>query len=318
MTRRTLLAATLGTGAALALPGPSSSAAAVAARFGAYVPDPFWDWAGWPAQLNAFTSQVGRAPSILHWFCAWGGEQPFPAATARKAAARGALPLITWEPWNWSLGATQANYRLAKITAGTFDAYVRTFALAAKAYAAPVYLRFAPEMNGDWNPWSEKVNGNHAGDFVRAWNHVRSIFVSIGATNVRWVWTPIVNYNGSTPLAGLFPGDGAVDLVGVDGYNWGTLRSTSTWQTYSQIFSASLSQIRSLSGKPIWLAEVGCTERGGDKAAWVTDMFARVAVDSRIAALVWFNANKETDWRVSSSAASLRAFRTSLATLNYR
>ena len=326
-TRRTLLAASLGATAAAVLDPLSAGAAvppadgartALLARFGAYVPDPYWDWTGWPAALNAFEARLGRAPSVLHWFCAWGGEQPFSAATARKIVNRGALPLLTWEPWDWSLGATQSKYRLAQITAGAFDAYIRTFATAVKGFASPLYLRFAPEMNGDWNPWSEKVNGNKAGDYVRAWNHVRAVFTSVGATNARWVWTPIVSYSGSTPLAGLFPGNSAVDAVGVDGYNWGTTKPTHGWQTYTQIFGPTLTQLRTLSTKPIWLAEIGCTEHGGSKATWVRDMFNRVAADTRIEALVWFNANKETDWRINSSATSLTAFQQSLATLDFR
>jgi hypothetical protein len=33
----------------------------------------------------------------------------------------------------------------------------------------------------------------------------------------------------------------------------------------------------------------------------------------KVRAVVWFHANKETDWRVNSSAASLSAFRSILA-----
>ena len=281
--------------------------------FGAYVPDPYWDWKGWPAQLDAYTARVGRAPSILHWFAAWGGQPAYPAATTRLVRARGAAPLMTWEPWDWAKGAAQPDYRLSRITAGAFDGYLRTFAAQVKAEGGVLYLRFAPEMNGDWNPWSEKVNGNRPGDYVKAWTHVRSVFAAAGATNVRWVWTPIINHYGSTPLPGLFPGATQVDLVGLDGYNWGTTTATSTWQSYTEIFASSLTQVRSLCTKPLWLAEVGCTEQGGNKAAWVDDMFARVKADARVSALVWFNANKETDWRVNSSSASLRAFKRGLA-----
>ncbi|MEV4613499.1 hypothetical protein AB0K43_12985 [Kitasatospora sp. NPDC049258] len=42
-------------------------------------------------------------------------------------------------------------------------------------------------------------------------------------------------------------------------------------------------------------------------------MLAAIAGDSRISALVWFNADKETDWRVWSSPAALSAFQTGIA-----
>lgn len=337
-TRRAVLSAALGSAAAgLLAPGtasadrivrpgaggPTRSILPVAERparrtisggrrrvaFGAYVPDPYWDFAGWPADLAAFTRRAGQAPSIVHWFSAWGGEQDFPAQTAAYVASSGAIPLLTWEPWDWSGGgAAQPDYRLSRITAGAFDPYVRRFAQQAKAFGKPVYLRFAPEMNGDWNPWSEQVNGNRPGDFVKAWKHVRSVFASVGATNVRWVWTPIVEYGGSTPLKGLYPGDASVDVVGLDGYNWGSTKPNIGWKSFSQVFGPSLTAVRSLSRKPLWIAEIGCTEQGGSKAAWVDDMFATVAADSRVDALVWFDADKETDWRINSSSSSLAAF----------
>ena len=51
-------------------------------------------------------------------------------------------------------------------------------------------------------------------------------------------------------------------------------------------------------------------ERGGDKAAWIEDMGDKLARRfPKVRAVVWFHANKETDWRVNSSAASLSAFR---------
>lgn len=299
-------------------PRRPSAAATRTVLSGAYVPDPYWDPRGWPQAVDAFSARIGSPPRILHWFVMWGQEQPFPATTARMVRARGQIPLITWEPWDWSAGATQPLYRLERIAAGTFDAYLIRFAEQAKAFGSPVYLRFAPEMNGDWNPWSELVNGNRPGDYVRAWTHVRSIFTAVGATNVKWVWTPIVQYPGSTPLARVFPGDAATDVVGLDGYNWGSTKPYLGWQSFGQVFGPSLSAVRALSRRPLWIAEVGCTEAGGNKAAWVDDMFATVARDTRIGALVWFNANKETDWRINSSATAMAAFQRGLSSNLFR
>lgn len=317
LTRRCLVAGALGGVAAGLLTDPAQAAASVPAPrsvlSGAYVPDPFWDPTGWPEALDAYAARTGRRPKIVQWFVQWGDRSPFPATTARYLRSRGQIPLVTWEPWNWSAGASQPGYRLRRITAGAFDGYVRRFAQQAKAYGGPVYLRFAPEMNGDWNPWSELVNGNRPGDYVRAWKHVRAIFTAVGARNVRWVWTPIVQYPGSTPLARVFPGDRFTDVVGLDGYNWGSTKPYLGWQSFAQVFGPSLTAVRALSRRPLWIAEVGCTEAGGNKAAWVDDMFAAVARDSRISALVWFNANKETDWRVNSSPATMTAFQRGLS-----
>src|SRR6478752_5882000 len=128
ISRRAALAAALGGTAGALLAAPQQAEASSTMSFGAYVPDPYWDWKGWPAQLDAYTARVGRAPSILHWFAAWGGQPAYPAATTRLVRARGAIPLMTWEPWDWTKGAAQPDYRLSRITGGAFDAYLRTFA----------------------------------------------------------------------------------------------------------------------------------------------------------------------------------------------
>jgi hypothetical protein len=59
------------------------------------------------------------------------------------------------------------------------------------------------------------------------------------------------------------------------------------------------------------IAEVASTELGGDKAAWMTqglltDLPARFP---RVHMVIWFDENKETDWRVDSSATSLASYR---------
>ena len=60
------------------------------------------------------------------------------------------------------------------------------------------------------------------------------------------------------------------------------------------------------------LAEVGCANRGGDKASWMRDALLD-AVPNRypaIRAVVWFNQNRpdHADWRVDSSPEALRAW----------
>jgi beta-mannanase len=163
-------------------------------------------------------------------------------------------------------------------------------------------------MNGNWNPWSEGVNGNVAGQFVAAWRHVHALFVAAGASNVVWMWNPMIDFAGSTPLAGLYPGDAYVDVVGLDGYNWGTSQTWSHWQSPSQIFSATVATVRKLTTRPIVLCEVASSEVGGNKATWITGFFSYLKKTPAITGFVWFEFDKETDWRVESSAASLAAF----------
>lgn len=238
--------------------------------------------------------------------------QPFPQAAAEDATARGAVLLVSWEPWNSAIGgARQSSYALTRIAAGSFDRYIATFAQAAAAAGEPVFVRWAPEMNGDWLPWSPGVNGNSAGDYIAAWRHVVDVSRAVGATNIRWVFNPIVSYEGSHPLASLYPGTEYVDWIALDGHNWGHLKARG-WQSFTDIFTMGLSELTTVAPcKPLAITEIGSVP-GSGKPAWITESMAQAqAVGARM--LVWFNYNKESDWRLDSDPASTLAARNSLA-----
>jgi hypothetical protein len=57
------------------------------------------------------------------------------------------------------------------------------------------------------------------------------------------------------------------------------------------------------------IPETACAEVGGDKAAWINALLPTLRQSfPAIKALVWFHMNKETDWRVDSSAGAKDAF----------
>lgn len=265
-------------------------------------------------ELDALVSSAGRAPDEVMWFVAWSLGSPFPAEDARRVAQRGAVPVITWEPWDPARGTDQPTYAMRQVAAGRHDAYVRSWARAAARYGGPVVIRFAHEMNGSWYPWSVGVNGNTGADHAAAWNRVRGMFRSAGATQVRFRWNPNVPYAGSTPMAAAWPGDAAVDEVALDGYNWGTLLPGSTWTSFADLVGPGLAELGALTGRRVHVGETASTEVGGDKAAWIRGMFATVASDPRIAGVTWFEHRKETDWRTVSSESAAAAFREGLAT----
>jgi hypothetical protein len=105
-----------------------------------------------------------------------------------------------------------------------------------------------------------------------------------------------------------------VEWLALDGYNWGRSQRLSRWRSFDAIFAESYARITALApGAPLMLAEVGCAERGGDKAAWIRGAFES-AIPQRypaLGAVVWFNANPRghADWRVESSPRSLEAWR---------
>ena len=283
------------------------------ALFGASTPGFPWD----STEMSLFVEAAGKRPRLITTFHGWAYEG-FPTTAVKAAAAAGALPVLTWNPWDYRNGVDQPAYSLRRIIEGHFDAYIRQFAREARAWRRAIFLRFAAEMNGDWLPWAEGVNGNRAGEYVRAWRRAHRIFENVGATNVAWIWSPNVIYAGSTPLRRLYPGDAYVDWVGVDGYNWGTVRPSSRWKSFREVFGPTLTTLRRITRKPIMLAEVASTEVGGSKSRWIGGFFAGLRSRPYIRAFVWFNHEKETDWRIQSSDSAESAFSVGVANRRYR
>ena len=308
-----MFTAALGVGAASVVAPPraaaavaTSSASAPTGRVYGLAVD---GWPGTTTYLNQLNRKLGRTPDQLTYYAAWATVANFPFSYPGGNVVQPVVELV-WEPWDPARGTAQPAYSLAAIARGDHDAYLNRWAGQIKAYRLPVVIRFAHEMNGDWYPWAAAANGNAPGDFAAAWQHVVSVFDDAGVTNVTWTWAPNISYYGSYPLAGLYPGDEYVDRLGVDGYNWGASRPESQWRGVDAVFGPTVAELRSLGhGKPIFITETACTELGGNKAAWIRDLWAWLAAHPEVRGLTWFSFNKETDWRIDSSKASLAAFK---------
>lgn len=264
--------------------------------FGAYTYGGVW---GGMVPIYDLELALGQRLDIVHWFMSWNND--FDASLLEQASQHGRLPLIAWE---------STSQRVEDIAAGQYDDYIRSWAEGVREFNSPVYLRPFPEMNGDWTPW----NGNPA-ELVVAWQRIVDIFRLYGATNVKWVWSPNITDEPRTQdnrMELYYPGEDYVDILALDGYNWGDTRSWSSWASFEQVFAAPYARIAALGAQPIWIAEVASAESGGDKAEWVREMFATTRFP-RLEAVVWFNEDKETDWRIHSSDSVLMAFREQLA-----
>lgn len=273
--------------------------------FGAWEPGPL-------EAVDALERSVGRTLDIVHWYQGWGAEvQAFDQQRAMATVSRNALPLVTWEPWDYRQGREQPHFRLRNIQEGRFDPFLRTWARALREFGRPIWLRFAHEMNGRSYPWSVGINQNGAADYVAAWRQVVGIMREEGAANVSFVWSPIVPSYDSAPLAECFPGDDYVDVIGMDGYNAGTAADWGGWLSLTQVFGNLYDEVRALSNRPIIIAEVGCAEEGGDKTGWLAESFLRELPQRfpAVSAVVWFNERREADWRLDSTPSTLETAR---------
>ena len=237
-------------------------------------------------------AKLGRTLPIHLTYYAWDADWTGTVTQADLAAGR--IPLVSWEPHHIDF---------AKIVDGSLDGTIMARANGSKALGKKFFVDFAAEMNGD-EAWS----GNNAPLYVSAYRHIHDLFVTAGATNVVWVWCPNVTdvNGGNRHTTDYYPGDSYVDWTGVDGYNWGT--KNGGWQSFHEVFR-NIYPLLAKKNKPIFIGEMSSAETGGDKAKWIDEIIPTLRTRfPLIKALVWFDVNKEADWRISSSPASEAAF----------
>ena len=187
--------------------------------------------------IASVTKRLQRTPSVWVQFVAFpltaDGRQHLDEFIGQVADAH-AMALITLEP----------NDGLDKVT----DAAIADFASLLKAYAdrgVPSFVRFAHEMNGSWYAWSQQPSA-----YVDAFQRLATA-VHAATPYAAMVWAP--NYGAGYPFAGgrheahpgsadfalldtnsdgslsaaddpyapYYPGDDAVDWVGMSLYQWG-------------------------------------------------------------------------------------------------
>jgi Glycosyl hydrolase family 26 len=274
----------------------ATPAGAAPLALGAFLPGASED----PGLIDAFGRRAGRKPVIVLSYKDW-SSLPFDRAELDSIWNRGAVPMLTWEPWT----ASGRGFPLRGIANKRFDRYLRRAAGSARLWGKPFFVRFAHEMNGPWFPWGREGTPR---DYRKAWKHVVDLFRYHGATNVRWVWSPNEDSGGGRPLAPFYPGDEWVDWVAFDGFNFG---GTVGWPSFTALFGSTYDRLAGLTERPMMIAETGANEVGGDKAAWIASALRREAPRfSRLRAVVWFDdAQDSADFRIASSPESLRAFR---------
>ena len=270
-----------------------------------------------------YTRDIGIAPKIVMYFQPWRtangtcstfNEYPF---LPGKVADAGAIPMITWEPLQDGLGNQNATlFSYAQILAGAHDQCIVQTARDVRAFARPVMIRFAHEMNGQSNTWTGISNGNNPSDYVRMYRKVVDMFRAEGANNALFLWAPDHASPPEVPapaneIRNYYPGNGYVDLIGVSGYNWGNdpLRGGG-WVSGEQIFKNFLqTMVRTYPGKPVIISEIGSVPSYGafSRSQWYADTLRYLASRPEVKGIIWFNdfafaQENQADFRFSDTA----------------
>jgi beta-mannanase len=262
--------------------------------------------------------------AVISIYTAWGSKknEVFPQLRVQAISDLGSIPMVTWEPWlndfneeefTFLTKKKDKNYQgMKEIAAGKFDAYIDKWALAAKQFGLPFFLRFGHEMNDPYRyPWGPQNNTPE--DFIAAWHHVVDRFNALGATNVIWVWSPHPAY---TNFPQFYPGHKYVDWIGVTALNYGTVAPWSQWWTFHEIFGKFYDSV-SLYKKPMMITEFGSMPVGGDRATWFAQAMDALPLKyPALKGVVFYHATsdntttyKSLDWSFENDRASVDALK---------
>lgn len=141
----------------------------------------------------------------------------------------------SWAAWCWQQAGIQGSNMtftvpptvtdktLEATNAGEGDEHYRAMArdFVAKGFGNSV-IRIGHEMNGNWYPWAAK---NHEAAYTAAFRRIVEIFRSVPGARFKFNWCVSGGEHASTDYASMYPGDGYVDIIGMDVYgttDWGS------------------------------------------------------------------------------------------------
>lgn len=249
--------------------------------------------------VDAWLAPTGKSTAVAGiWVTA---EDPFDVA---------ALLNLYWNAGLVPFVNLKTRHGTAQVANGLVDGPIRDWARQFAAWAANGQRRafIAPfqEMNGSWSAYyycddSPTKQRCSPLTFQQAYRRIRQIveqeLISRGASlsAVSWVFAP----NGWS-LPGdefelYYPGADVVDIVSINGYNWGGCPSGGgVWETFDVAIKPYLDRLLPMApGKPLFMAETGTVEvpaRGvGNKDQWLNELFTKLASYPRFRGVVYFN-----------------------------
>jgi len=266
--------------------------------------------------VRSYEKAAGKKVVWVYFSNNWYRSRAFPLAKAKWIRSSGAVPYIRLmlrdRP---EQDRPNKIFTLARILKGDFDADIRSWARAARAFGSALIVEYGTEVNGRWFPWNGYWNGggktNGYGDptypdgperFRDAYRRIISFMRNEGAGNITWVFHlnnsdwPAVPWN---RFRNYYPGDAYVDWIGVSAYGALTPMEDE-WPLFRAMMDEVYPKMKALTAsKPMAVLEFGATKgnRLGDQAAWaqkaLTDLIGLRW--PRIFGFSWWNEAWEND-----------------------
>lgn len=242
------------------------------------------------AAIRNWEDKIGRKLGIVTFSLNWGKSISYPRNALAIIHKHGATSLVRLMPradFAKPKAGVVPKFNLASIVAGEWDQQLRMLAMNFKIFDVPVFMDFAPEMNGTWFHWGGKWNGGASttgyGDpkladgpelFRDAYRHIINIFRKVGANKVTWIFhvdSYDIDSKGYNAIRNYYPGSDYIDWLGLSFY--GAHESDQRMIPFDGIMAKAYRSLTDLdASKPIFLSEFGASELANDplaKAKWI-------------------------------------------------
>lgn len=304
--------------------------------FGSYTPNnqSFQDFTQWPNMDNTPSSAINQAVSVVEVGWAHNDASTVEQALNEIWNVETAVPIISWMPYGYKTWTSATPNE--DIASGKYDDYLDQFLtmLGSWVQGKRAYLRFAPQPNGNWFPWSPtcpwSCNGQKIfqspASYVKMWNYVfakvKSSKYGFAADTFQIMFDiNSADANATYPMEDFYPGDATIDWVGITGYNWGNSVQGNNWSTPLQIFDAMTTRVKALSASktfPRALSSATTSAQNGmaGKTLWLTSLF-QYALNAQAKMLVYHNVDQNTDLAVFGGAKGTSTWTSPLSQLTY-
>jgi DNA-binding beta-propeller fold protein YncE len=226
-------------------------------------------------QEATFESEIGRKLAVDNSYINW--DENLIGGLQIADGRNGRIPMLSW---HCDLDGDGA------IIDGSADNLIRAQALEVAQYGHPVFIRWAWEMNLVGGQHAQCLGGLGAAGYIRAWQHIWTIFQQEGATNASFVWVPS-GWNAGADADQYYPGARFVDWVGADGY-----ARQDGGPSFAQTFTYFYSQWAG--NKPIMITETGVEGTPREQAHFLAAMFATLPRKfPDIKSVVYFDSTSE-------------------------
>jgi len=231
---------------------------------------------------------------IVSVYLAWGNieKSKFPRKLLDSIYQNGAIPMVTWEPWQSLFKQTKPLKEgdieinvFKRILEHQYDQYLEDFASDLKRLNKPLFIRFAHEADNPQYPWSSKGK-NSPKEFKEAWKYIHNFFSERKLDQLIWVWNPW----SPEAVDKYFPGKEYVDWLGVTNLDYASESKTSV--SMEQLYQPFHNNKIFRSGLPVMLAEMGTLN--SNQKEWFKQASRTLELKfPEIRAFVLFNSNMD-------------------------